>query len=49
MEKLNATRRVRIDIMKIKVRWVGFFSMHVRESSGFRVQVLKKNQEMDGN
>jgi hypothetical protein len=22
--------------------------MHVRESSGFRVQVLKKNQEMDG-
>jgi hypothetical protein len=34
--------------MKMKVRWVGFFSMHVRESSGFRVQVLKKNQEMDG-
>jgi hypothetical protein len=34
--------------MKMKVRWVGFFSMHVRESSGFRVQVLQKNQEMDG-
>jgi hypothetical protein len=34
--------------MKIKDRWVGFSSMHVRESSGFRVQVLKKNEEMDG-